>query len=685
MKLNSPALSISLALLIASASHALAATNTVAISGFAFDPQTISINVGDTVRWVNNDSFSHTATSDTGAWATPALLSGQSATIDFNTPGTNAYHCFFHTFMHGTVVVLAPNVPPAVSITNPLNNATFVAGIPLTIQAAASDSDGTVAQVQFFDGANSLGTVFTSPYNLTTTLYTGAHLLTAVATDNQGAAATSATVTNTGTTVVITNPIPFRIPKGDIAIELNTLVNGLASPVGMAVPDDGSGRVFIYGQEGRIWVWTGTALLPNPLLDVRNRLVTLGFYDERGLLGVALHTNFAQHPLLYTYTSEPYAGAADFPSGLGTTNNHQSVIAEWRISLSDSNVVDLASRRELLRIDEPQANHNSGAMHFGPDGFLYITVGDGGQANDNGPGHLPGGNAQSTSVILGKMIRIDVDGSNSANGRYGIPADNPFTGPNDVHEIFAYGFRNPFAFSFDQQNGQLHVADVGQNKVEEVDLVVKGGNYGWNIKEGTFWFDGLGNVVTAPVRPVPDGLIDPIAEYDHDDGSAVMGGYVYRGTAIPALQGRYVFGDWGSFTVPSGRLFYLDAANGVNELHIGNNDRSLGLWLKGFGEGPDGELYVFGSQVLGPGGTTGRMLKIVLVPPVIYNVTSAAGQISFNFQAQPGRSYTVEFRDAANAGTWTTLINVPPPAALTTILVVTETGGSQRFFRVHTP
>jgi len=599
-----------------------AATVEVEIQNFAFTPSSVTINRGDTMRWKQRDLTRHTTTSDNGVWDSGLLSQGSEYSFTFTVAGTYHYHCTPHPFMQGTAIVQGGpvNIPPTADILSPTNDATFVAGTPLTLQATASDPDGTVTQVEFFDGASSLGADPTGPdYSVTTTLYTGAHVLTAVATDNQGATATSATVTNTATTVPIANPIAERIPKGDLILELQTVVDGLAAPLGLAVPDDNSGRMFVYDQEGRAWVVTGGGALATPLLDLRSRLVLLGAYDERGLLGLAAHPDFANHPLLYTFSSEPYSGNADFPTGLGTTNNCQSVIAEWRISAANTNVVDPASRREVLRIDKPQFNHNGGAMHFGPEGKLYLVLGDGGQANDVGDGHVPGGNAQDLNRIWGKLIRIDVDGSNSANGQYGIPLDNPFVGTNGLDEIWAYGLRNPFSFSFERGTGALYLADVGQNNVEEVDVITKGGNYGWNVKEGTFYFDAAsGSPVTAPVRPVPPNLIDPIAEYDHDDGLAVIGGYVYHGAALPALQGRFLFGDWGSFSAPSGRLFYLDAANAVKELRIGLEDRPLGQWLRGYGEGPDGELYVFCSRQLGPTGNTGRMLKIVPVPDPLF-------------------------------------------------------------------
>lgn len=521
------------------------------------------------------------------------------------------------------------NQLPVVFITSPTNGASFSAPTAVTIEVNASDPDGTVTNVTFVDNGVPLMSVQASPFLVTASVYPGLHVLSATATDNLGASTVSSNISITVNSVTIANPIVPRIPKGNITVELGTIADGMASPLGMAVPDDGSGRMFVYDQDGRIWIVTANGRLKTPLLDISGRLVQLAGYDERGLLGLALHPNFAQNPFLYTYSSEPPGAPGDFQTGVA--NNHQSVIAEWRISASDTNLVDPGSRREILRIDQPQVNHNGGTMRFGQDGFLYVSLGDGGQANDTGPGHVAAGNAQNLSVILGKLIRIDVEGRNSLNGQYGIPASNPFDGVNGLAEIYAYGLRNPFSFSFDRGGEhQLFLADVGQNKVEEVDIITSGGNYGWNVREGAFWFDPTsGSVVTLPVRPPPANLIDPIAQYDHDDGSAVIGGFVYRGTALPALAGRYVFGDWGS-GAPTGRLFYLDAANTVTELRIGPGDRQLGLWLKGFGEGPDGELYVFGSRWLGPSGKTGRMLKIVPVPDPIQmgQLALAAGKVS---------------------------------------------------------
>lgn len=509
------------------------------------------------------------------------------------------------------------NLPPVVFITSPTNGASLVTPLVLTLAAEANDPDGSVTNVQFLRGTDVVAQATSAPYSVNLVTYPGSYEFTAIATDNRGASTTSSNISITVSSVAITNPIAARIPKGNLTIELRTVADGMASPIGMAVPNDGSGRMFVYDQNGLIHIVSGGGRWPTPLLDIRNRLVLLGAYDERGLLGMALHPGFSTNQLLYTYTSEPEAGTSDFLSGLAT-NNHHSVISEWKISAANSNAVDMASRREILRIDQPQSNHNGGAMHFGPDGLLYITLGDGGQANDVAPGHVPGGNAQSLDRIWGKVIRIDVNGTNAANGKYGIPVANAFVGTNGLDEIYAYGLRNPFSFSFDRQTGLLYLADVGQNRVEEINVITNGGNYGWNLREATYWFDpAAGAVVTAPVRPAPDNLIDPIAQYDHDDGLAVIGGYVYRGTAIPAMAGRYLFGDWGAFNAPSGRLYYLDETNGVNEVRLGLDDRQLGQWIKGFGQDLDGELYVLTTRWLGPSGNTGKLLKVVPTGPEI--------------------------------------------------------------------
>src|ERR1043166_5645295 len=513
-----------------------AATHNVDIVNFSFSPPTLTIPPGDSVLWTMKDPFTfHTTTSGAnpptadGLWDSGGLVENQTFSHTFAAPGNYPYFCQPHfTFMTASVTVsAASNSPPTIAITNPPNNATISTTNQITISANATD-DGVVEWVEFYDGTNSLGIDALAPFSITVSLAPGSHSLTAVPPDDMGASTTSAAVTIYVNSIPVNDPIAARIPKGNVTIEVQTVAAGLASPLGMTVPDDGTKRMFVNDQSGLVWLLTAQGL-QNVMLDIRSRLVPLLSYDERGLLGIAAHPNFAQNPIVYTYSSEPNNGPADFPSAIapGTTNHCQSVLAEWRIDPTNPNRIDPSSRREVLRVDKPQSNHNGGSIRFGLDGFLYISLGDGGQADDEGNGHVPGGNAQNLQQILGKIIRIDVDARTSPNGQYGVPSDNPFIGtPDALPEIFAYGLRNPYSWSFDRLTGQLYAGDVGQNKVEEVDIIVKGGNYGWHVKEGSFYFDpngnGAGYVTSDPVGPVPPNLVEPIAEYDHDDGLAVV-------------------------------------------------------------------------------------------------------------------------------------------------------------------
>src|SRR4030095_11982522 len=244
------------------------------------------------------------------------------------------------------------------------------------------------------------------------------------------------------------------------------------------------------------------------------------------------------HRRVFTFTSEPAGARSDYPIVYGDTPpDHQSVIASWLVA-EDGSKIDSTTRKELLRYDKPQFNHNGGMLEFGPDGFLYIGTGDGGAGNDLGPGHNPeSGNAQDKNVPLGKMLRIDVNGKDSANGMYGIPKDNPFASGGGLREIFAIGLRNPFRFTFN--DGVLLAGDVGQNQLEMVHRVERGGNYGWRLKEGTFKFNKTG-LIERPGSDLPKGLTDPVLQYDHTEGTSVIGGHLYRGRAIPALKGEYV-------------------------------------------------------------------------------------------------------------------------------------------------
>lgn len=430
---------------------------------------------------------------------------------------------------------------------------------------------------------------------------------------------------------VETNPIPAVIPHGPQQIELQLVASGLVSPNYLVSPPDGTDRQFILDQVGQIRIIENGTLLATPFLDVASIMVTPNTnFDERGLLGLAFDPGFANssspgYRRIFTYTSQPMSGTADLTDPYATSINHHAVISSWRVDPSNPNIVDPATRIDILRIDEPQANHNGGTIAFGPDGFLYLSLGDGGGANDNNVnGHNPTtGNGQDPNIALGKILRIDVNGTNAANGKYGIPATNPFATSGGVKEIFALGFRNPYRFSFN--GAELLVGDVGQNRVEELNRVELGKNYGWRHKEGTFKFNPADGTVSDDLTGVPAGLTDPIAQYDRDEGISIIGGFVYDGSLLPALTGHYIFGDFArDFTGPSGRLFYYDfTAAEIREFIIGRDDRALGLFVKGMGQDQNGEVYVLGSTQVGPTGTTG-VYKLVAVPSQFLNISTRA-------------------------------------------------------------
>jgi glucose/arabinose dehydrogenase len=446
---------------------------------------------------------------------------------------------------------------------------------------------------------------------------------------------------------VVADHLLPSVERGNIAINLNPVATGLAAPLfGISPPGD-TQRLFVLEQNGLLLVHQNNGILPTPALDLRTRVAPplnpANANDERGLLGLAFHPGFNNSAspgfrTLYTYTSEPLATGAlpTYPVPTGVTNNYRNLISEWKVSATDPNVVDPTSRREIISFGKDAGNHNGGTIAFGTDGLLYLATGDGGNANDVGPGHLePGGNAQNLTTAMGKMLRIDPLNPNltagspnpvSSNGQYRIPTTNPFQGPGQVPEIYAYGFRNPYRFSFDRANGQLIMADVGQNNIEEINRVTLGGNYGWAVKEGDFLFNRSNGTVGARSPGAPAGLIDPISgplgtlEYDHSDGISITGGFVYRGTAIPELVGKYVFGDLALRNAPprvDGRLFYADLTTGqINEFLLPQFPGGVlpnGLTVHGFGEDGNGELYAMVTNTP-PNGTGGIVYQLAAIP-----------------------------------------------------------------------
>ncbi|MCE7982183.1 MAG: CHRD domain-containing protein [Caldilinea sp. CFX5] len=448
--------------------------------------------------------------------------------------------------------------------------------------------------------------------------------------------------------IALDNPItPTIVSTGSLQIALTTVVTDLVAPLYATAAPSLTSALFVVDQPGQIWQVDLTTSAKRLFLDVSTQLIPLGAlgpksFDERGLLGLAFHPNYATNGLLYTFMTEPISGTADYSTvPVTATANSQSVIAQWTVTnpTNPQSVVNPASKKVLLRIDKPQFNHNGGGLAFGPDGMLYIALGDGGGADDTDgqpfiggqpiTGHGPGGNGQDATNPLGAILRIDPLGANAPNGNYGIPANNPFTGAGDARldEIFAYGLRNPFQISFDRQSGQLYTGDVGQNKIEEVNIITAGGNYGWKYKEGTFFFDDNGTrsgfVTDIDPGNVPAGLIDPIAQYDHDEGISVIGGFVYRGSKLAGLNGVYIFGDWSrSFGTPLGRLFYLTPTNAIREFRL-QGASSLPLFVHGFGQDTGGELYVLGNTTGIPfpnaeGKNTGVVLRIDRAAQALY-------------------------------------------------------------------
>ncbi len=416
-------------------------------------------------------------------------------------------------------------------------------------------------------------------------------------------------------TATIASPIPTRV-------DLELMAEGLNSPVTLVSPGDGSGRLFVVDRVGLVYVLTAERdLLEEPFLDVRDRMVELREnYDERGLLGLAVHPDFGENGRFFVYYSAPLR--EDGPQGW----DHTAHISEFAVSAGDPNKADAKSERVLLQVDEPQFNHDGGQVVFGPDSYLYISLGDGGGANDVATGHGLSGNGQDPTTLLGSVLRIDVDSGDP----YGIPSDNPFVDSDEgADEVFAYGLRNPWRMSFDAGGEhELYVADVGQNMWEEVSVVTLGGNYGWNIKEGTHCFDHRNPDVSPEECPDTglngEALIGPIIEYGHPDlpsgiGTTVIGGFVYRGTALTDLQGQYVFGDWStSFAMPDGQLLVATAPGSEGDLWsvapllvASHEDGRPHAFVLGFGQDAENELYVLTTDTTGPTGETGKVWKIV--------------------------------------------------------------------------
>jgi len=331
------------------------------------------------------------------------------------------------------------------------------------------------------------------------------------------------------------------------------------NPVDLQHPGDGTDRLFVVEQQGNIYVFENDASVSDKtlFLDITNRVDNTG--NEEGLLGLAFHPNYENNGYFYVnYTAN---------------NPDRTIISRFEVSANNADQADAASETVILTYEQPFSNHNGGQIAFGPDGYLYIASGDGGSGGD------PQGNGQNRATLLGNILRIDVDNT-SGNNNYAIPPDNPFVNNNQGYreEIFAYGLRNPWRFSFDPATGRLFTGDVGQADLEEIDIIQSGGNYGWNIMEGTQCFVN-DNCDTS-------GLILPIWEYGHSQGNAsITGGFVYRGPTLNNLTGLYIYADFAS-----GRIWALD----ISDIDNPENTELLDtdLLISSFGVDDENELYI---------------------------------------------------------------------------------------------
>ncbi|MCS3802196.1 PQQ-dependent sugar dehydrogenase [Niastella sp. OAS944] len=416
-------------------------------------------------------------------------------------------------------------------------------------------------------------------------------------------------------------------------VDLELIAENLVSPV-QAIATHNSNRLYIVDQIGKIWVIDGSGnLRSTPMLDISNKVVPLNpDYDERGLLGVAIHKDFKTNGRIFVHYQLPPRAGGPVP---GASWNNISRVSEFHVS-PDGSRADPNSEKVILEWDDPQSNHNGGSIAFGADNYLYIAIGDGGGANDVGPGHVDdwytvnsGGNAQNIEAnFLGKILCIDIDHGSP----YEVPATNPYVGKPGLDEIFCFGFRNPYRMTFDEGGShQMIVSDAGQELYEEINDIVKGGNYGWNVREGKHCFSTVDNKKELATCPTEDNrgkpLLDPVIELNNfknpkgGKATTIIGGYVYRGTEIKGWDGKYIFGSFSqSPTTANGELFMADVKDDrgastwdYKEVSLKSHPDDLGYYIRGFGQDDDGEVYVCVSSMSGPQGTTGKVYKLVAV------------------------------------------------------------------------
>ncbi len=435
------------------------------------------------------------------------------------------------------------NDAPVITITSPASGASVPESTAVVFAGSATDAeDGSLADTTLRWSSSIDGLLGTGDSLSLATLTPGQHTITLRADDSAGATGSATVVV----TVVGTAP----------AIGLDTIVRGLDSPVYLTAAPGDTARLFVVEQSGNIRIIRNRAVVATPFLDLTDSVST---GSEQGLLGMAFAPDYATTGRFYvSYTRQ----------------NGNSVVARYLVS-GNPDLADPASGVTILGVTQPYSNHNGGMIAFGPDGFLYFGLGDGGGGGD------PEETGQDRSDLLGSLLRLDVSGA----GTYTIPAGNPYAGSTSFRpELWNWGLRNPWRFSFDRQTGDLYIADVGQNAYEELNVQPAGSaggeNYGWNAMEGTRCYPE-----SSPCSPI--GLTLPVLDYDHGDGCSVTGGYVYRGNDVPSLAGHYLYADYCSGFV---RSFRYQGGQAVSRLD--RNALRPGGNITSFGEDARGELYI---------------------------------------------------------------------------------------------
>ncbi len=387
-----------------------------------------------------------------------------------------------------------------------------------------------------------------------------------------------ATVTKNSKSIEVKDSLVFKLEK---------VADGLYGPLALENAHDGSGRIFIAEQAGKIMILKNGRLLKEPFLNIRSLLVPMrNEYMDVGILGFAFHPDYKNNGRFFVHYSAPSKNGFD----------NKSVLAEFKVSANNPDNANPESKI-ILEVKQPESNHNGGNIVFDKNGYLYIGFGDGGGQGD---AHGTPGNGQNLNQLLGKIIRIDIDHEKP----YSIPKDNPFAGKEGRDEIWCYGMRMPWRISFDDKTGELFCGDVGQNLYEEVDVIEKGKNYGWRAMEGLHPFD-------SALHAKGGDFVLPVIEYKHPEGVSITGGYVYRGKQFPAMEGKYIFGDWAF------KIFYMD--KNAKQQWVkhdckfeGKEDNKFDFRINSFGIDEAGEIYIVTQNEIGAVSPSGVIYKITL-------------------------------------------------------------------------